>query len=131
MLELVLGEVADGVEQGRLQAREREIEPGHARDREIERGGVPLAGEPVDRRAARVAEAEEPRALVESLAGGVVESRAEYPEAARLGDVDQQGMAAACEQAEERRLDPLGLQVERCDVAMQVIDRDQRQAVRP
>ena len=40
-------------------------------------------------------------------------------------------MAAAREQAEERRLDPLGLEVERRDVAMQVIDRHQRQVVRP
>ena len=40
-------------------------------------------------------------------------------------------MTAAREQTEERRLDRLGLQVQRGDVAVQMIDRDQRQPVRP
>ena len=40
-------------------------------------------------------------------------------------------MPAAREQAEERRLDGLGQQVKRGDVAVEVIDRDQRQPVRP
>ena len=54
--------------------------------------GSPVAREPVDRRAARVAEPEQPRALVERLAGGVVERRAEHAVAAR----GRARRAAAC-----------------------------------
>ena len=70
-------QVAHGVEERGLDPREGEVEPGHARDRERERLGVAHAGEGVDRGAARVAEAEQPRALVERLAGCVVERRPE------------------------------------------------------
>ena len=37
-------------------------------------------------------------------------------------------MAAAREQAEERRLERVGLEVERRDVALEVVDRDERDA---
>ena len=46
-------------------------------------------------------------------------------------DVDQHRVPAAREQAEERRLDRLRLEVERGDVAVQVVDRDERQVPRP
>ena len=52
--------------------------PGDARDRERERLGIAVAREPVDLRAAGIAEAEQARALVERLAGRVVERRAEH-----------------------------------------------------
>ena len=82
-LELLVAEVANLVQQRRLEAREREVEARHARDREVERLGVALLREAVDRGAARVAEPEQPRALVERLAGRVVERRAEDVEARR------------------------------------------------
>ena len=40
-------------------------------------------------------------------------------------------MATACEQAEERRLDGVGPEEERGDVAVQVVDRHQRKPQRP
>ena len=61
-----------------LQPREREVEAVvEHRPRERDRVGIAVAREPVDRRAARVAEAEEPRDLVERLARGVVDGLAE------------------------------------------------------
>ena len=100
-VELVRREVAHGVEQRRLEPGEREVEPGHARDREGERLRVALAREPVDLGAARVAEAEQPRALVERLAGRVVERRPEHASYRRaVADVEQQRVPAAREQAE-------------------------------
>ena len=105
----LLAEVADGVQQRRLHAREGEVEPGHARDGKRERLRVALTREPVDRRAAGIAEPEQARALVERLAGSVVECRAEDVPARVLVHVQQQRVPAAREQAEERRLERLRL----------------------
>src|SRR5919198_200213 len=58
-LELLRREVADRVEERRLQAGEGEVEAGHARDGERVRLRVALAREPVERAAARVAEPEQ------------------------------------------------------------------------
>ena len=46
-------------------------------------------------------------------------------------DVEQQRVTAAREQAEEGRLDGIGLEEERGDVPVQVVDRHKRQAARP
>ena len=105
--------------------------PGHARDGERERLGVALAREPVDLGAAGVAEPEQPRALVERLADGVVDRAAGHGERAARADVEQQRVAAAREQAEERRLERVGLEVERRDVPVQVVDRRERKPPRP
>ena len=115
-LELRLGEVADGVEQRRLEAREREVEPGNAGDGKAKRLGIALAREPVDLGAAWIAEPEQPRALVERLARGVVERRAEDLERRPVADREQQRVPPAREQARERRLVRVGRQVERRDV---------------
>ena len=93
--------------------------------------GVALAREPVDRGPARIAEAEEARALVERLARRVVERRAEDGERAALPDLEQHRVTAAREQADERRLQRVRLEVERGDVALQVVDGHERQAPRP
>ena len=98
-------ELAHLVQQRRLQAGEGEVEPlreglaraprrARARPRagEGERLRVAFGGEALQRRPARVAEPEHPRALVERLAGGVVERAPEHVEAVVLGDV----RAAAC-----------------------------------
>ena len=93
---LLLPEVADLVEQRGLQAREREVQPGHPRGRrEGERGRVAVRGELGQRRPAGVAEAEQPRALVERLAGRVVERLAERRVAGVVGHPRQQRVPAA------------------------------------
>src|SRR3954451_23780950 len=107
-LELV-PEPAHLVQQCGLHAREREVEPRHARDREVEGLGVALAREPVDLRPARIAEPEQARALVERLAGRVVERGPERLEGAVLAHVHEQRVPAASEQAEKRRLERLRL----------------------
>ncbi len=66
-LELSVGEVAAGVEEGGLQPREGEIEPGHPGDRKRERVGVAVSGEAVDDRASRIPEPEQPCPFVERL----------------------------------------------------------------
>ncbi len=80
---------------------------------------------------ARIAEAEQAGALVEGLAGGVVDGRTEHGVPAALANVEEQRVPSACEQAEERRLERVGLEVEGRDVAVQVVDRNERQPARP
>ena len=81
-------------------------------------------------RAAGIAEPEQPRRLVEGLAGGVVERLAEQRVALVVADAGEQRVAAAGDQAEEGRLQRLGLEEVGGDVALQVVDRDQRQPAR-
>src|SRR6185436_7637089 len=121
----------DLVEQRRLQAREGEVEPRNALGgRERERLRVAIERELGERRAAGVAEPEQPRALVERLPRRVVERAAETLVRAVLGHARQQRVAARGEQAQERRLDRVGQQVIRGDVALQVVDGRQRQPAR-
>src|SRR5207302_7835636 len=114
-----------------LQTREREVEPGDARDRKVVGLRIAALREHVELASAGIAEAEQAGALVERLARGVVERRAEQGVAAVLPDVEQHRVAAAREQAEERRLDGIGPQVERGNMAVQVVDRHERQPPRP
>ena len=67
------------VEERRLHPGEREVEAVDARDRERERLRIAAAGEPFQLGAAGVAETEQPRALVEGLAGCVVERAGRAP----------------------------------------------------
>ena len=129
--ELGLGEVAHRVEQRRLEPREGQIVARNARDGERERLGVALARETVDLRPARVAEPEQPGALVERLAGGVVERRAEHVVSRPVTHRQDQRVAAAREQAREGRLERVGCEIERGDVAPEMVDRDERDAARP
>ena len=106
--------------------------PRHARDREVERFRVALTRKPVDRGAAGIPEAEQLRDLVEGLAGSVVASRAHDPEAGGpVTNVEQQRVPAAREQAQERRVERRGPEIERRDVAVEVVDRNERQAGTP
>ena len=82
--------------------------PGTRAIGKVVRLGVALRRQPVDRRSARIAEPEQPRALVERLAGRVVERRAHDVEPAVIPDVEEQRVPAAREQAEERRVDGSG-----------------------
>src|SRR6201999_3387562 len=84
----------------------------------------------LDQRAAGIAETEQARRLVEGLAGGVVEGLAEQLVALVVADRGEQGVAAGGDEAEEGRLERLRLEEVGGDVALQVVDRDQRQAAR-
>ena len=130
-VELGRGEVAHRVQERGLEAGEREVEAGDARDRERERRRVAVPREPVDLGAAGIAEPEQPRALVECLPGRVVERRAEHVEPRPVAHREKQRVPAAREQARERRVERVGREVQRRDVAAEVVDRDEREAPRP
>src|SRR3954465_10151040 len=120
--ELIRRQVLDGVQQCSLEPREREVEPGHPRDGKVVRAGVSPARNTVDLGAAGVAEPEEARSLVESLPRGVVERRAEHPGLAdTVLNVQQHRVTTAREEAEERWLDGVRLEIERRDVSLEVI----------
>ena len=92
---------------------------------------VAVSSQPLERGAARIAEAEQPRALVECLAGGVVERLADdLISGALIGHAREQRVPAAGDQAEERGLERRRTQECGRDVSVQVIDRRQRQLVR-
>ena len=87
-----------------LETGERELEalvPHRTRKRET--GRIALGREPLDRRAARIPQAQERRHLVERLAGGVIAGRAQQAVASPGGNVEQQRMPARHEQRDERR----------------------------
>src|SRR5262249_22856960 len=131
-LELVRSEPAHRVQERGLDAGEREVEAGHTRDRKVERLRVAVTRKPVDLRSSWMAEAEQPRPLVERFAGGVVDRRPEHARLAAVAlHVEEERVAAARKQTEEGRLERPGLQVERRDMAVQVIDRRERQSPRP
>jgi len=92
---------------------------------------IAVAREPVDLRAPGIPEPEQPRALVERLAGCIVERRPHDAKAGAVLHVEQQRVPAAREQAQERRVERFGLQVERGDVAVEMVDGDERQAAPP
>ena len=106
-----------GAQRG-LEAAEREVEarrgrpspPGtRARGRVAARGASRSSAAPPG-----IAEAEQARALVERLAGGVVERLADHAHAgAVVVHLGQQGVAARRQQHQERRLQRLRLQVQR------------------
>src|ERR671918_51500 len=90
-----------------------------------------VPSDPVDGRSPRVAETEQPRTLVESLARGVVEGRPEPLGPARLRDREENRVPTAREQAGERRLECVRLEIERRDVPLEVVDRGEREAASP
>ena len=89
---------------------------------------VAATRDPLDRRAARILEAEQARDLVEGLAGGVVAGGGEPLGDAVLAEHDTLGVAAADQQREVRRLE-VGVG-EPCAVHVpgEVRDADDRQA---
>ena len=102
------------------------------RDRKVEGVCVTRPRQPVDLGTARIAEPEQARTLVEGFAGSVVDRR---PEHARLGagiaNIEQERVAAAREQAQKRRLERFGLEIERGDMPVEVVDGGERQTSRP
>ena len=71
------------------------------------------------------AEPEQARTLVEGLPGRVVERPAEHLEPRAVGDGEDERVPAAREEARERRLERLRLEVERRDVRAEVVDGDE------
>ena len=119
-------EFAHRVQERRLEPREGEVEAGDSCDREGECLGIALLREPVDRRAARIPEPEQASSLVERLARRVVERRPQPLRATALAHGEEKRVPAAREQAREGRLDRIGLEVQRGDMPLQVIDRSER-----
>jgi hypothetical protein len=79
---------------------------------------------------AGVRQAEHPRALVERLAGGVVERLAEHGEAVVLGHAARNVCPPLAIEAQERRLERVRPEEVRGDVALQVVDGRERQPAR-
>src|SRR5438270_2996316 len=104
-VEPVRGQVAGRIQQRSLQPGEGEVATWNARDRKVVRRWVAVPREPVDLATARVAEAEQPRALVERLPGRVVERRPEHVLVVVPAHVEEQRVTAAREEAQKRRLE--------------------------
>src|SRR5207244_2080566 len=119
------------IEQGRLYPGEREVEARHLGDRKRKGLRVALPRKPVEGGAPRIAQAEQARALVERLPGGVVERRSDDAEAGTAAHIEQHRVSAGREEAEKGRLGLAGLEVERRNVPAKVVDRDEGKAVRP
>ncbi len=121
---------------GRLQPGEAEIERA-AQVRTRKRIAIRVAASRrlLDRRSARIAQPQQSRALVERLAGCIVDRLAEHRELADLFDQQQFGVPARHQQANRwqprrveilaRQLQPIGV-----DMRFQVIDRNERLAQR-
>ena len=122
----------------RLEAREAEVvRVAEPRPREDPVAAGRGLGRPRDRRPARVAEPEQPPDLVERLAGGVVDGRPEQPVGQVVAHLGEEGVAARDDQRDERE-DRVGAvrlagvaQPRRVDVALEVVDPDERPVVDP
>ena len=123
-VELRLVQLANDVEERGLETREREVEAGDPRNREVEHRRVSLRGDAIDRRSARVAETEQTRSLVERLARCIVERGPQPLGSPALSAREEKRVPSAREQACEGRLERVRLQVERGDVALEVVDGD-------
>ena len=120
-----------GVQHGRLQPAEAEVEPAgfEQRARKPERLRIAAARPRARRPGRRETEAEDGRDLVERLAGRVVERRAEQLEVERRTAVEQDGVAAADDQADAREDVAPGGEPAGVDVGLDVVDG--RSAARP
>src|SRR5262249_38546758 len=119
-------EIADLVDQCGLHPAEGEVQPSLTHClREVERLRISIPRRSLDRGATGISQAEQPGALVEGLAGGIVDGLAENLEAGWLANPGQQRVAPARDQAEKGWLDRIRLEVVRGDVSLQVVDRDQ------
>ena len=122
-----VGVLADVVDHRRLEPGEREVEAlVDQRPREGDGRRVALAREPVDGRAARVAEPEVAGDLVEGLAGGVVERRAEQPVAAPALHGHEHRVPARHEQHDHRQVDVGVLEEAGVQVGLEVVHRHER-----
>ena len=126
----------DPARDGGLETGERVVEavplqvaPGGQPAREVDVDAVALAGDPVDVRAARERQPEQPRDLVEGLAGRVVDRRAHRvdPDGDVL-DPQQAGVAAADQHRQARLGQRAVLELVDGDVGGEVVDAVDRLA---
>ena len=122
--EIVAG--AHGPQHRGLETGEGELEslvPHRTRKREARR--ITLGREPLDRRAARIREAQERRDLVERLAGRIVAGCAQQAVAPPGGNVEQQGVTSRHEQRDEWRCQVRVLHERGEEVSFHVMHADQ------
>ena len=121
---------AHGDDDRRLQPAEAEIEarPVEHGARELEYARAAVLGQGRQRGPARIAEAEQLRRLVEGLARGVVLGLPQDPVAPDALHLDQEGMAARHLQRHEREVRRARLEGGRQQVALQVVNADDRHA---
>ena len=115
----------------RLEPGQREIRvraPDH-RTRQVEATRVAVGRQFLDRRSARIGQTEHFADLVESLAGGVVDGRAETLIGADAAHRDKLRMAARDDEREIGKVDSVG-QPRRQRMGFEMIDRDERLARR-
>ncbi len=122
--------VEDPVTHGRFQAGEGEIAGVRTLQRpgQVEAPGVTLPRQPFHRRAARIAEAQHLRDLVERLADRIVDRGAEEAIATDALHRDQLAMPARDQEQQVGKLGP-GHEAGRQRVRLEMVDRDQRQVV--
>ena len=96
------------------------------RPRERDRVRIAAHREPVDRRAAGVAETEESRDLVERLAGGVVDRLAEQPVLPVVEHLDEHRVTTRHEQDDHWQLQVGLLQHRGVEVRLEVVHGDER-----
>jgi hypothetical protein len=118
-------------EGGGLQTREGEVAILAAQEgaRQVDPGPVALHGQPLQRRSARIAQAQGLGDLVESLAGRVVDGGADPAHIANAAHLQKLTMAAR-DQQQQKGIGDLRPQPRRDRVTLQMIDRHQRQAAR-
>ena len=87
---------------------------------------APRLGQPRKQGPARVRQAEQLGALVEGLAGGIVQGFAEQFVLADAGDLHQLRMPAGDEQRDERKGRRVGREQRRKQMPLEVMDRDRR-----
>ena len=113
------------VDDGGLQPRERQVESvAEHRTGEGDRRRVTARRGLLDRRTARVAEAEETGDLVERLPRGVVDRLAEHRVGPRTCHLDDQAVAARHEDDDRREPDFRVLEQRGVEVALEVVDPD-------
>ena len=114
-------------EHGRLQAGEGEVVGAVLQQGpwEPDRGRVAVAGQAVDHRPARVAEAEHPGHLVVGLAGGVVDRLAEPRKVPLLVHGEQAGVPAGDHEHDRRQRQGAVVEHVGVDVGDQVVDPQQ------
>ncbi len=98
----------------------------HHGNREGVASRIARMGQALDRRPAGIAEPQQPRDLVECLAGGVVAGLPQESVAAPRVHEQQQRVASRYEQRHERRLCALILQRRPEEVGLHVVDPDKR-----
>ena len=134
----VRARLGDDPSGGRLETREAEVErvahPGSREHPVVRRRRL---GRTADRGTARIAEAEQPADLVECLARGVVDGRAKQSIGQVVAHLGEERVTARDDDRNERkhrlgRLRTVGVaKPRRVDVALEMVDPDQRPVVDP